>query len=603
MEIDMKKYTVEQIAEILKRHDDSACYYTEADRQRVLNNKAIAPYVQGMKELYEDYKKDLPVALPFTKFKRFFKDGNRQDGEYWYYYNRRRLQATALMAWLYQEKEQLEELENILWAIMDEYIWNIPAHVGGTGLTHYQPDDLYIDLFSAETCHAVAEILALVGDKIEPIITVRGHRLIEERCFAVLDKPFWWKKATHNWSAVCAGEVGMTAIYVKKDPDELAKIIYDCLNTLECYLSGFPNDGACREGLGYWGYGFGYFTYFGDLLYRRTGGEINIFDDQKVKNIAAFQEKCFFKGGKIITFSDCGGSDTSKFNIPITMKLHEFYPEIKLPERELVGLEYKKVGATSFAPIFRTLLWAPESFDEGNFFTGKTFILPDAQWYISSTAGGMGIAAKAGYNWEAEESHNHNDVGNFHIYKNGANLISDIGAGVYSGTYFNHAYRYNVFACSSEGHNLPIVEGCVQKYGERFHANGTVITEEAGITSDIAGAYDNENLESLVRNVYLNKDEERVYLTDTYKFKNTPTAVTERFISYHEPKLEGGRVVISAEGESIAISYDDTVVKPVLRVYDDVDRLVRVTPGFKAYIVDFEVINPTTEFTVKVSFE
>ena len=102
---------------------------------------------------------------------------------------------------------------------------NVENRQRGVG-THYQPDDFYIDLFSAETCHAVAEILALVGDKIEPIITVRGHRLIEERCFAVLDKPFWWKKATHNWSAVCAGEVGMTAIYVKKDPDELAKIIY-----------------------------------------------------------------------------------------------------------------------------------------------------------------------------------------------------------------------------------------------------------------------------------------------------------------------------------------------------------------------------------------
>ncbi|MBQ8719660.1 MAG: heparinase II/III family protein [Clostridia bacterium] len=599
----MKKYTVEEIAEILRRHDDSACYYTEADRQRVLNNKAIEPYLKGMREQYEDYKTRQTVALPFSKFKRFFKDGNRQDGEYWYYYNRRKLHACALAAWLYQEKEQLEELEDILWAIMDEYMWNIPAHVGGTGLTHYQPDDFYIDLFSAETCHAVAEILALVGDKIEPIITVRAHRLIEERCFAVLDKPFWWKKATHNWSAVCAGEVGMTAIYVKKDPDVLAKIIHECLGTMECYLSGFPNDGACREGLGYWGYGFGYFTYFGDLLYKRTGGEINVFDDEKVKNIAAFQKKCFFKGGKIVTFSDCGGSDSSKFNIPITMKLHEFYPDITLPERELVGLEYRKVGANSFAPILRTILWAPDSFDGRSLEVGNTYIFPDAQWYISSSTGGIGLAAKAGYNWEAFESHNHNDVGNFHIYKNGVNLISDIGAGVYSATYFNHEYRYSNFACSSEGHNLPIIDGGVQKYGERFRSSGTVITEESGITSDIAGAYDEPNLESLVRNVYLNKGEERVYLTDTYRFKEAPKSVTERFISYHEPKLEGGKVTITAGGEAITISFDESVVKPNLHVFEDVDCRVRQAPGFKVHIVDLEVINPTKEFTVKVTFE
>ena len=487
----------------------------------------------------------------------------------------------ALMAWLYQEKEQIEELENILWAIMDEYMWNISAHVGGTGLTHYQPDDFYLDLFSAETCHAVAEILALVGDKIEPIITVRGHRLIEERCFAVLDKPFWRKKATHNWSAVCAGEVGMTAIYVKKDPDELAKIIYDCLGTLEYYLSGFPNDGCCREGLGYWGYGFGYFTYFGDLLYKRTGGEINIFDDEKVKNITAFQKKCFFRGGKIVTFSDCGGSDSSKFNIPITMKLHEFYPEITLPERELVGLEYRKVGANSFAPILRTILRAPESLDEGSLEVGKTYIFPDAQWYLSSTAGGMGLAAKAGYNWEAFESHNHNDVGNFHIYKNGANLISDIGAGVYSGTYFNHQYRYKVFACSSTGHNLPIIDGTYQMYGLKYAARDVSISEESGIKMDIAGAYKLENLESLVRNVYLDKTNERVSLTDTYRFTQAPKSVTERFISYHEPKIEDGVVSITADEEMLVIDYDRRAVKPMLRVYDDVDCLVRHTPALR----------------------
>ena len=598
----MKKYTVEELTEIFTRNDDSECGFSEELRQRALNNTEMAPYVEGLKEMYKVYTENLTVALPFTKFKRFFIDGNRQDGEYWYYYNRRKLYAIAIMAWLYGEKEYYDELENSLWAIMDEYVWNIPAHVGKTGLTELQQDDFVVDLFSAETCHAVAEILTLLGDKIEPIITKRAQRLIKERLFDVYGKPFWWKTCHNNWSAVCAGESGMTAIYMIKDPAELAKIIHSCLETMECYLAGFPEDGACTEGLGYWGYGFGFYTYFGELLYRRTHGEINIFDDEKVKRIAEFPRKCFFKGGKIVTFSDCGGSDKSQFSISIMSKLGEFFPEITLPEKELCGMDYPRRGSTSFAGTFRTLAWAPSSFD-GFSLKPETFILPDAQWYMSSSEGGMGLAAKAGYNWEGKESHNHNDVGNFHIYKNNANLISDIGAGVYSGTYFNHQYRYGNFACSSEGHSVPIIDGETQKYGERFHAKNTVITEESGITSDIAGAYDVENLESLVRNVWLDKENECVRVKDSYKFKTAPASVTERFVSYHEPKIDGGVITISADGETLTVGYDKNAVKPVVRVYEDTARVVRLSEGFKAYMLDFELITPTEEFTLEFTMQ
>lgn len=598
----MKKYTVEELTSIFERNDYIPCYYTEEDRQRVLNNPTAQPYLEQVKKMYGEYTANMTVALPFKSFKRFYKDGNRQEGEYWYYYNRRKLATVAIMAWVYQEQEYYDELENILWAIMDEYVWNIPAHVGPTALTELQQDDFNVDLFSAETCMMISEIISMVGDKLEPIVSKRAERMINERLLDLYEsgKRFWWMGSHINWAAVCGGESGVTAIYMKKDPAALAKIIHSCLNTMECYLSGFPDDGACTEGLGYWGYGFGHFTYFGDILYKRTRGEINIFDDEKVKRIAEFPKKCFFKGGKVVTFSDCGGSDRSKFSLSITRILGQFYPDITLPERELVGFDYG--SGTSFEIAIRELIWIPESFDGYKLVPG-TYLLPEAQWYMSSSAGGMGLAAKAGYNWEGKEAHNHNDVGNFHIYKNDANLISDIGAGVYKGNYFNHQYRYENFACSSRGHNLPIIDDDDQKYGERFRASGTVMSEDGGITSDIAGAYDIENLESLIRNVRLDKENECVYLTDTYKFKEAPKSVTERFVSYHEPKIENGEVTISANGETLTFTYDKNMLKPVLRVYEDVGNMVRHRDGFKAYMVDFELINPTAEFTLEFTMK
>ena len=596
----MQKYTKEELEEILSRHDARVTVATDEDRARVLSNPLAKEYLEGLHEMYETYTASLTPCIPFKDFKTFFVEGRRND--ILYFDKRRKMYAIAIMAWLYGEREYYEELENILWAIMDEYMWNTPAHVFGTGLTHYQPDNYYIDLYSAETCAGISEVLSLLGDKLEPIITERARRLIAERCFDIYQKSFWWKRCHNNWAAVCAGSVGMTAIYMLKDPAELAKMLSQCLDTIECYLDGFEPDGCCREGIGYWGFGFGLFTYFSDLLYRRTGGEINLFADEKVKNIASFPTKCFFRGGKTVTFSDCGTQDSVKINPAIIARLRDFYPDVPLPKRSISAIEYNKgKGAMSFAHIFRILLWMPNSFDGANQNGAQTHLFPDAQWYISSSEGGLGIAAKAGVNFDAIEPHNHNDIGSFHVYKNGANLISDIGAGVYTKTYFKHDVRYEVFAPSSASHSVPIVNGAYQSYGEERRAKDVSVTLEGGLCADISGAYDVPSLESLVRSVRLDGDGERILISDSYRFSEKPDSVVERFVSYSEPKIEDGVVSISAGGETLTFDFDNSLLRPSIKTYEDEQCLVRSTPGFKAYMIDFEVVEPTKEFTVNIT--
>ena len=598
----MKKYTVEELVAIFEKHSDTIPAFTNEQRERALDNPVLKDYINDLKEMYKVYTENMTVALPFTRFKRFFIDGNRPDGEYWYYYNRRKLHTVALMAWLFDEKEYYDELENILWAIMDEYVWNILAHVGPTGLTELQQDDFVIDLFSSETCQSIAEILAMVGDKLEPIITKRALRMIDERCFDVLHKPFFWKKRKQSWASTCASNVGMTALYVKKDPAELAKIIHSCLDTLEYYRAGRSDDGTYTEGLGYWSGAFGRYVFFGEMLRNRTNGEVDLFDDEKVKLIAQFPFKCLFKGGKVTTFSDCGASDSIKFDLSFYTKLKELIPEVIIPGKEFCTTAYPKGGCPPFSSTLRQIIWAPEELNISEFKPG-TYILPIAQYYISSADNGIGLAAKAGYNWDLIEHHNHNDVGNIIVYKNGANLISDIGGGVYSASYFDENVRYDNFACSSLGHNVPIIDGKAQGYGESCCASGTVITEKDGLTADISAAYENENLESLIRSVILDKDEARVYLKDSYKFKSKPTSVVERFVSYNEIKLENGVVTISSNGEMLTFGYDNSMLKPILRVYDDVENKVRHKSGFKVYIVDFELIVPKEEFTLELTME
>lgn len=63
--------------------------------------------------------------------------------------------------------------------------------------------------------------------------------------------------------------------------EELRAVLRRCLQCLDIYFSSFEDDGVCLEGAGYFSYGFGFFTSFAELLERRSGGKIDLFDQEK----------------------------------------------------------------------------------------------------------------------------------------------------------------------------------------------------------------------------------------------------------------------------------------------------------------------------------
>ncbi|CAG2183336.1 unnamed protein product, partial [Oppiella nova] len=67
------------------------------------------------------------------------------------------------------------------------------------------------------------------------------------------------------------------------------------------------------------------------------------------------------------------------------------------------------------------------------------------------SAKGLFLGAKAGTN---DESHNHNDVGNFVLYVNGLPALIDIGVGTYTKDTFG-PHRYDIWTMQSQWHNTP----------------------------------------------------------------------------------------------------------------------------------------------------
>ncbi len=90
------------------------------------------------------------------------------------------------------------------------------------------------------------------------------------------------------------------------------------------------------------------------------------------------------------------------------------------------------------------------------------------------SARGLTVAAKGGHN---DESHNHNDVGEFVVYCDGKPLLIDAGVETYSRKTFS-PQRYEIWTMQSAYHNLPTIDGVQQAPGAAFAARDVTYSGE-----------------------------------------------------------------------------------------------------------------------------
>jgi hypothetical protein len=101
---------------------------------------------------------------------------------------------------------------------------------------------------------------------------------------------------------------------------------------------------------------------------------------------------------------------------------------------------------------------------------------------------GLYVAAWGSHN---AQSHNHNDVGNAVVFVDGTPVLVDVGRPTYTSQTFS-AKRYEIWAMQSAYHNLPTVNGRMQKDGAAFRAKNVVYEareHSAALMMDIAPAY------------------------------------------------------------------------------------------------------------------
>jgi hypothetical protein len=599
----------------------------EEKRNEIVNEPAYRALIEEIQDEVIHLLQEPIPDLPYSLFRLFEETGTRLEYEQPYFARRKRVMGLAIAVWLDPDNSAyMEALQEILWAICNEFTWCLPAHLSGTAETgvvvrkslNTPADEVAIDLFSAETGFALSEISRLLEDYLPTAIRKRIADEVFRRVlfpFAA-QRPgmFSWETSTHNWASVCAGSIGSAAIYMLEDnPEELADVLLRVFPVLDCFLQGYEDDGACREGYGYWQYGFGYYTYFADLLYQRTGGAIDLLADEKVHAIARFPLACFLEGRKVVNFSD--SAPEAGLFLGLAHFLGGYYPDLPVPESRLRSA-YAEDHCGRFAPGVRNLFWFRPEAGQGEPWPLTSIYLEDAEWLISRCEAETGhgtrqmerfaFAAKGGHN---DEPHNHNDVGHFILYGGGTSFLADLGSGLYTKSYFREG-RYSILCNGSQGHSVPILNGLhqLQGYDRRAEVVKSVTGAEADhFVIELSRAYGSLDLEQLERSFTWKKSGlPELLLEDTFSFSTPPDSLVERFISLTAPTLQGhGIVLLDPEESSPSSNVRLKIVYPAdemeLRIVPLV-HLAHMGEPVEVYALDFHWIRPVRQMKARFVF-
>ena len=175
----------------------------------------------------------------------------------------------------------------------------------------------------------------------------------------------------------------------------------------------------------------------------------------------------------------------------------------------------------------------------------------------SGATQGFYVAAQGGHN---NESHNHNDVGNFIVFHDGEPVLIDVGVETYTAKTFS-AQRYEIWTMQSAWHNTPTVNGVMQSAGRQFEAHAVQSKSDDGAASfelNLERAYPAAaGIQSWRRSITLNRAAASVQIEDRYQLNRTGP-VELNFITTREARHTApGQITLSG---GLVLTYDPSLV-------------------------------------------
>jgi hypothetical protein len=520
-------------------------------------------------------KNPWPILL-LNQFNEFKKTGNRVNYENKYFARRNKFTALLIGEITERKGRYIADIADGLGLLMEESTWALPAHMmfqkAGVGLADVQ--DPTVDLFASQTGALLAWTRLLLKDELNsysPQLVKRIDYELNRRIFEPYlgRDDFSWMGfrggKMNNWNTFINTNVLTTALLAQDDKTQRVATIDKTIRSLDFFLDDYPADGGCDEGPSYWAIAGGALIQYLDLLNTYSNGQLDFSKNQLIHNIGTYIYKVHINYRYYVNFADAGAMNTQDplkvylfgrlFNDP---QLVGFAAYIRQVNNSSGGYNLGDIGSflsglSADAVLNKTTPKAPQL---------QQSWLPDLQVLTvhqnEGSPKGLFFAAKGGHN---NESHNHNDVGNFIIYKDGMPVIVDAGVGTYTGQTFGKD-RYKLWFMQSGWHNCPVINGIEQRNGARFKANDVTYThtkKEQKLSMNLAAAYPAEaEVNSWTRTFTFNPAKAVLNLNETYYLKKLSAPSELHFLVYGTitEESKGHLTLTNNTGQTVSVSYD-----------------------------------------------
>ena len=541
-------------------------------------------------EITAEYQRLRTTPYPMltaTQFLAFTRSGSRIAYETPYFLRRKKLICAALYECIRHDGEALDDIVDGVWCLCEESFWGVSAHNGSAhpgarpAEEHPLPDtdNPYIDLFAAQTAATLALICFLLEDELNavtPSLRRRVRAETERRILApfLIRDDFWWMgmmpKPVNNWNPWILSNLMLTLLVWEKDDTRLAEGLVKALRVLDAYLDSLPEDGGCDEGVAYWNMAGGSLLDCLETLLCATGGRADFYKDPLIRAIGMFPVHAQIDGAYFWNFADCDAK-------PLLDGERVYCYGVRTDCAELAALgvdiahrhpdalgrdtpEFSRILNRLFHPAPSPESWLPHC-------KPQTALLPALQ-VMAMRNGKLYTAIKAGHN---DESHNHNDVGSFILYKDGEPKVVDAGNAIYTARTFGPE-RYTLWHTRSANHNVPIIDGYEQAAGRGYAARNVRFRKQCA-DMDISGAYPAAaGLRTLRRRMTCQG--ESFILSDEI-ILDSARCVTWVFLLRGAPVLSLGQ----ADIPGLRITYNPALDTGITEIRVDDPRMRRSFPG------------------------
>lgn len=448
--------------------------------------------------------------LPATLFMEFERTGNRRNYERASFARRGALESLITAECVEGQGRFVDDIVNGIWAICEESFWGVPAHNSSLRRGRAPLPDTaepIIDLFAAETGGLLAFAHYLLKPQLDAVTELIAERIVRETKARIIDPflerdDFWWMglregRRVNNWNPWCTSNCLTALLLLEEDEARRRQGVVKALRILDAFLASYSPDGGCDEGTSYWSRAGGSLFDCLELLYLATGGGIDVFTDPLIAEMGRYMVRMYIGGDYFVNFAD-GGARLGAGQL--AAHLYRYGTRVGDRDLQALGVARHRSDVEASAQARGSLLRKlPALFTFGRLERApqaapflRDSWLPHTQVMTArertGTDHGFFVAAKGGHN---AESHNHNDVGNFIVYRSGRPVIVDAGVGTYTKQTFSKD-RYKLWTMRSAYHNLPTVGGFEQPPGEGFRATDVTYAADesrAALSMELATAY------------------------------------------------------------------------------------------------------------------